>query len=54
MHDERESMVFAEMLKDQSNLVITNSRRKDALFKAYNSVNDAIRWNRTEYYHMIL
>ncbi len=36
------SMVFAGDVKNSSNLVITNSRHKDALFKAYNSINDAI------------
>lgn len=42
IHDKIESMVFAGDVKSSSNLVITNSRHKDALFKAYNSINDAI------------
>ena len=42
IHDKIESMVFAGDVKNSSNLVITNSRHKDALFKAYNSINDAI------------
>ena len=42
IHDRIESMVFAGDVKSSSNLVITNSRHKDALFKAYNSINDAI------------
>ena len=42
IHDKIESMVFAGDVKSSSNLVITNSRHKDALFKAYNSINDAV------------
>ena len=35
-------MVFAGDVKSSSSVVITNSRHKDALFKAYKSINDAI------------
>lgn len=42
IHDKIESMVFKGDVKSSSNLVITNSRHKDALLKAYNSINDAI------------
>ena len=42
IHDKIESMVFAGDVKNSSSVVITNSRHKDALFKAYNSINDAI------------
>lgn len=42
IHDKIESMVFTGDVKSSSSLVITNSRHKDALFKAYNSINDAI------------
>ena len=37
-----ESMVYHGSVKNSSNLMITNSRHKDALFKAYESINDAI------------
>ncbi|MGM9535818.1 MAG: tRNA uridine-5-carboxymethylaminomethyl(34) synthesis GTPase MnmE [Intestinibacter sp.] len=42
IHDKIESMVFTGDVKSSSSLVITNSRHKDALYKAYNSINDAI------------
>lgn len=42
IHDKIEAMVFAGDVKSSSSVVITNSRHKDALFKAYNSINDAI------------
>ena len=42
IHDKIEAMVFTGDVKSSSNLVITNSRHKDALYKAYNSINDAI------------
>ena len=35
-------MVYHGSVKNSSNLMITNSRHKDALFKAYESINDAI------------
>ena len=37
-----EAMVYHGSVKNSSNLMITNSRHKDALFKAYESINDAI------------
>jgi len=42
IHDKIEAMVFTGDVKSSSSLVITNSRHKDALYKAYNSINDAI------------
>ena len=42
IHDKIKAMVFAGDVKSSSSVVITNSRHKDALFKAYNSINDAI------------
>ena len=35
-------MVFKGDIKSNSSVVVTNSRHKDALLKAYNSINDAI------------
>ncbi|MGL5347139.1 MAG: tRNA uridine-5-carboxymethylaminomethyl(34) synthesis GTPase MnmE [Peptostreptococcaceae bacterium] len=42
LHDKIESMVYKGSVKNTSSLVITNSRHKDALLKAYESINDAI------------
>ena len=42
LKDKIESMVYHGSVKNSSNLIITNSRHKDALFKAYESINDAI------------
>ena len=42
LHDKIEGMVYQGSVKNSSNLMITNSRHKDALFKAYESINDAI------------
>ena len=42
LHDKIESMVFKGDVRSNSSLVITNTRHKDALFKAYNAINDAI------------
>ena len=42
VHDKIESMVFKGDIKSNSSVVVTNSRHKDALLKAYNSINDAI------------
>lgn len=42
LQDKIESMVYHGSVKNYSNLMITNSRHKDALFKAYESINDAI------------
>ena len=42
IHDKIEAMVFTGDVKSSSSLVITNSRHKNALYKAYNSINDAI------------
>ena len=42
LQDKIEAMVYHGSVKNSSNLMITNSRHKDALFKAYDSINDAI------------
>lgn len=42
LQDKIEVMVYHGSVKNSSNLMITNSRHKDALFKAYESINDAI------------
>ncbi len=42
LQDKIESMVYHGSVKNSSNLIITNSRHKDALFKAYESINDAM------------
>ncbi|MEG1287480.1 MAG: tRNA uridine-5-carboxymethylaminomethyl(34) synthesis GTPase MnmE [Clostridium sp.] len=42
IHDKIESMVYKGSVKNSSNLMITNSRHKDALLRAYESINDAI------------
>lgn len=42
LQDKIEAMVYHGSVKNSSNLMITNSRHKDALLKAYESINDAI------------
>ena len=42
VHNKIESMVFKGDVRSNSSVVVTNSRHKDALLKAYNSINDAI------------
>lgn len=42
IHDKIESMVYKGSIRNTSSLVITNSRHKDALLRAYESINDAI------------
>ena len=42
IHDKIEDMVFAGSIKNSSDLVVTNSRHKDALYKAKQSIDDAI------------
>ena len=42
LQDKIEAIVYHGSVKNSSNLMITNSRHKDALFKAYESINDAI------------
>lgn len=42
LHDKIESMVYKGSVKNNSDLIVTNSRHKDALNKAYESINDAI------------
>ena len=42
LQDKIEPMAYLGSVKNSSNLMITNSRHKDALFKAYESINDAI------------
>ena len=43
LQDKIEAMVYHGSVKNSSNLMITNSRHKDALLKAYESINDAIK-----------
>lgn len=38
-----EEMVYRGSVRSSSDLMITNTRHKDALFKAYESINDAIK-----------
>lgn len=42
IHDKIEDMVFAGTVRNSSDLVVTNSRHKDALYKAKQSISDAI------------
>ncbi|MEG1410042.1 MAG: tRNA uridine-5-carboxymethylaminomethyl(34) synthesis GTPase MnmE [Terrisporobacter sp.] len=42
IHDKIEDMVFAGTVRNSSDLVVTNSRHKDALYKAKQSIADAI------------
>ncbi|RDY25299.1 tRNA uridine-5-carboxymethylaminomethyl(34) synthesis GTPase MnmE [Romboutsia weinsteinii] len=42
LQDKIEGMVYKGSVKNSSSVVITNSRHKDALLKAYESINDAI------------
>ena len=42
LQDKIEAMVYKGSVKNSSSLMITNSRHKDALLKAYESINDAI------------
>lgn len=42
LQEKIEDMVYGGDVKNSSNLMITNSRHKDALLKAYESINDAI------------
>ena len=42
LQDKIEAMVYHGSVKNSSNLMRSNSRQKDALFKAYESINDAI------------
>ena len=42
LQDKIEAMVYHGSVKNYYNLMLTNSRHKDALFKAYESINDAI------------
>jgi tRNA modification GTPase len=43
LHEKIESMVYKGSVKSSSNLMITNSRHKDALQKSYESINDALK-----------
>lgn len=43
LHDKIESMVYKGNVKNTSSVVITNSRHRDALLRAYESINDAIK-----------
>lgn len=42
LQDKIEAMVYRGSVKSSSNLMITNTRHKDALAKSYESINDAI------------
>ncbi len=42
LHEKIEAMVYKGTVTSSSNLMITNTRHKDALLKAYESINDAI------------
>jgi tRNA U34 5-carboxymethylaminomethyl modifying GTPase MnmE/TrmE len=42
IHDKIEEMVFAGTDRNSSDLVVTNSRHKDALYKAKQSIEDAL------------
>lgn len=42
IHDKIEDMVFSGTIRNSSDLVVTNSRHKDALYKARQSIADAI------------
>lgn len=42
LQDKIEAMVYGGSVKNTSNLMITNSRHKDALLKSFESINDAI------------
>lgn len=42
IHDKIEEMVFAGTVRNSSDLVVTNSRHKDALYKAKQAIEDAI------------
>lgn len=42
LHSKIEAMVYKGSVKNESNLMITNTRHKDALYKAKDSINDAI------------
>ncbi|MFI3210858.1 MAG: tRNA uridine-5-carboxymethylaminomethyl(34) synthesis GTPase MnmE [Peptostreptococcaceae bacterium] len=42
LQDKIESMVYKGSVSNSSDLIITNSRHKDALSKAYESINDAL------------
>lgn len=42
LQEKIEDMVYGGDVKNSSNLMITNSRHKDALLKAYEAINDAI------------
>ncbi|EQK40582.1 tRNA modification GTPase TrmE [[Clostridium] bifermentans ATCC 638] len=42
IHDKIEEMVFEGTVRNSSDLVVTNSRHKDALYKAKQSISDAL------------
>ncbi|WGX76287.1 tRNA uridine-5-carboxymethylaminomethyl(34) synthesis GTPase MnmE [Paraclostridium bifermentans] len=42
IHDKIEDMVFEGTVRNSSDLVVTNSRHKDALYKAKQSISDAL------------
>ncbi len=42
IHDKIENMVFEGTVRNSSDLVVTNSRHKDALYKAKQSISDAL------------
>lgn len=43
IHDKIESMVYEGRISNKSDVMITNTRHKDTIYKAMNSINDAIK-----------
>lgn len=43
IHDKIEAMVYEGRVSNKSDVMITNTRHKDAIYKAMNSINDAIK-----------
>lgn len=43
IHDKIESMVYDGRVSNNSDIMITNTRHKDAIYKAMNAINDAIK-----------
>ena len=43
IHSKIESMVYRGDIKSSSNVIITNSRHKDAIYKAMKSIDDAVK-----------
>ena len=43
IHDKIEAMVYEGRVSNKGDVMITNTRHKDAIYKAMNSINDAIK-----------